>query len=236
LSLITAVYVPTGIVISGDSRTTGTLSQQVAQPGAQDPNAAVTVQTPIVLSDSAHKVFLVFSRFGIGTFGAAIVNDMPIAHYAETFQTAQEGHQPGSTQECANALLRYFRGLSPTPQTSFLVGGYDGTEPWVLEVNVVNDSTKRWNVVEGTNQVTYGVVRAGDTAIVNRLLSQPQFNPSFQAMNLQDAVNYSRHLIRTTIDQMKYEPRFPTVGGPIDTLVLTPEGARFLLRKELTCS
>ena len=235
MSLITAVYVPTGIVFSGDSRTTWTLSQQVPQPTAQDPNATVTVQTPIVLSDSAHKVFLVFQRFGVGTFGAAIVNDMPIAHYVEAFQTTRARQEPALAQECAEALLSYFRALSPIPETSFLVGGYDGTEPSVLEVNVIKNSTKRWNVVAGTNQVMYGILRGGDTAIVNRLLSQQQFNPSFNVMNLQDAVDYSRHLIRTTIDQMKYEPRFPTVGGPIDTLVLTPGNARFLARKELTC-
>lgn len=235
MSLITAVYVPTGIVISGDSRTTGTLSQQVPQPTAQDPNATVTVQTPIVLSDSAYKVFLAFKRFGIGTFGAAIVNNMPIAHYVEAFQTTGAGQEPASVQECAEALLRYFRGLSPIPETSFLVGGYDGAEPAVLEVNVVKNSTKPWNVVAGTTEVTYGILRGGDAAIVNRLLSQKQFNPSFNLMNLQDAVDYSRHLIRTTIDQMKYEPRFPTVGGPIDTLVLTPDEARFLTRKELSC-
>lgn len=235
MSLITAVYVPTGVVISGDSRTTGTLSRQAAQPTAQNPSATVTVKTPIVLSDSAHKVFLAFARFGVGTVGAAIVNDMPIAHYVEAFQASQAGQEPQSVQQCADALLSYFRALSPMPETSFLVGGYDGPDPWVLDVSVVKNSTKRWNADPKTGKVGYGIVRAGDTAIVNRLLSQKEFNPSFNTMNLQDAVDYSRHLIRTTIDQMKYEPRFPTVGGPIDTLVLTSADSRFLARKDLYC-
>jgi len=32
MSVIIAVYTPTGIVISGDSRTTGTLNQQIPNP------------------------------------------------------------------------------------------------------------------------------------------------------------------------------------------------------------
>ena len=98
------------------------------------------------------------------------------------------------------------------------------------------DRHQRANIDPQTQQLEYGIIRGGDTAIVDRLLSQPKFNPPFQVMNLQDAVDYSRHLIRSTIDQMRFEPRFPTVGGEIDTLVVTWGEARFLAQKSLTCS
>lgn len=54
-------------------------------------------------------------------------------------------------------------------------------------------------------------------------------------MSLQDAVDFSRHLIRATIDQMRFEPKFPTVGGEIDTLLITNKIVDFLQQKSLKC-
>lgn len=234
MSLIIAVYVPTGIALSGDSRTTGTLTQTVPAPTQQNPSAITTVQTNIVISDSAEKVFLVFQRFGIGTFGTALVNNMPMAHYIKQYEIVNASNQPQTTQDCAALLLAYFRTLTPIPDCGFIVVGYDNNEPYVFGVKTVGNSMQRVNVNQQNPTVLdYGIVRGGDTAIVDRLLSQPQFNPAFVAMNLQDAVTYTRHLIRTTIDEMRFEPRFATVGGSIDTLVVTPSSASFLERKIL---
>lgn len=234
MSLIVAVYVPTGIALSGDSRTTGSLSKQIPDP--QNPSSQITVRTDIVLSDAAEKVFLLYNRFGIGTFGEALVNSMPIAHYIEQFQSQTAQSPSTNTQILASNLLQYFRSLQPIPKVGFIVVGYDDNIPWVVSVDVQNNNAQRSNVNIQTNQVNYGIIRGGDTAIVDRLLSQAQFNPPFQVMNLQDAVDYSRHLIRSTIDQMRFEPRFATVGGFIDTLVVTTDEAKFLARKSLTCS
>jgi hypothetical protein len=52
-------------------------------------------------------------------------------------------------------------------------------------------------------------------------------------MPIQDAIDYAVHLIRTTIDTLRFEPRYPSVGGPIDVLVLTPGGMQWVQRKEL---
>ncbi len=52
-------------------------------------------------------------------------------------------------------------------------------------------------------------------------------------MPLQDAIDYAVHLIRTTIETMRFEPRFPSVGGPIDVLVIQPDAMRWVQRKEL---
>ncbi len=68
--------------------------------------------------------------------------------------------------------------------------------------------------------------------MVNRLIEKTQL-PLFAAMPLQDAVDYAVHLIRTTIDTMRFEPRFPGVGGAIDVLAVTPSEMRWVQRKEL---
>ena len=41
------------------------------------------------------------------------------------------------------------------------------------------------------------------------------------------------NLIRTTIDTLRFEPRFPGVGGAIDVLAVTPTAMRWVQRKEL---
>jgi hypothetical protein len=52
-------------------------------------------------------------------------------------------------------------------------------------------------------------------------------------MPFQDAVGDAIHLIRATIDALRSEPRFPSMGGPIDMLVITPSQLHFVQRKEL---
>jgi hypothetical protein len=173
MSLIISVYVPTGVVISGDSRTTGNISQRVPQPTPQDPNAQTTVNTQVVISDAAHKVFLLHGRFGVGTFGDAILNNMPIAHHIEQYEAQQSSNIPSTTQDFSNNLLAFFRGLNPAQNLGFIVGGYDANIPMVLALNVQGNSINRFNEVAGTNQLQYGILRGGDTAIVDRLLSQP---------------------------------------------------------------
>jgi 20S proteasome alpha/beta subunit len=233
MSLVIALYVPTGIVVSADSRTIGT--RQINTPNPQDPSQTIQVQTNIVLSDHADKVFEVYGRFGIGAFGDALVNNMPIAHYVEQFEHHYADNRPSSTEELANNLLDYFRKFKPLPKVSFVVVGYDDNTPFIYGINVAENNKERYNV-KPDGSINYSIVRGGEADIVNRLLSQPEFNPPFQVMNLQDAVDYSRHLIRSTIDQMRYEPRFPNVGGSIDTLLVTSTGARFLKKKDIECS
>lgn len=233
MTLIVTVYVPTGIVISSDSRTTGSSEMQQQDPLNQA--QTIRVRSNILISDATSKVFILFNRFGVATTGAAHVKDLPIAHYVQEFEATHDKQAKLTVQNFAQQLADYFRALQPIPAIALVVAGYDETTPHVLTVDVAQNQIKRWNIKPNSNDVDYGILRAGDTDIVDRLLSTKQL-PLFQIMNVQDAVDYSRHLIRATIDQMRFEPRFPTVGGAIDTLVIMPSGARFLTQKELTCA
>lgn len=233
MSVIISVYTPTGIVISGDSRTTGTLTQQVPNP--QDPQQMINIQTSITLTDATLKVFKLFDRFGIGTFGDAHIDNLPIAHYIKQFEIESGGNIPENTDEFVTKLLNYFRQFNPIPKIGFVVAGYDENEPFVFGIDTFNNSRQRSNFVQAENRIDYGIVRGGDTDVINRLLNNPQRLPLFQAMNLQDGIDFSRHLIRTTIDQMRFEPAVPTVGGEIDTLIITNDKTEFLYKKKLTC-
>ncbi|MBL0048079.1 MAG: hypothetical protein IPP32_08305 [Bacteroidetes bacterium] len=233
MSLIIGVYVPTGIIISGDSRTTGTMQQQVPNPQAAGQN--MTIQTNIKLSDSTEKVFKLFDRFGVATFGDAHINNLPIAHYIEQFEAINSKKPPKLTADIVTLLLTYFRQLNPKLRTGLIVAGSDNNTPHVYGVDVFANTSTRHNIVSGTQTIQYGIVRGGDTDIVNRLLNNKQLLPPFEVMSLQDAVDFSRHLIRATIDQMRFEPKFPTVGGEIDTLLITNKIVDFLQQKSLKC-
>ena len=229
MSLIIGLYIPTGIILSGDSRTTGTIPKQIPNP--QNPQQQITVQNNIVISDFTNKVFKAFNRFGIATFGASHINNLPIAHYIEQYE-AQTNPIPPTTNDLATGLLAHFRQFNPIPSTGFIVAGYDNNDPFVYGIDVANNTTTRHNT-NAQGNVFYGIVYGGDHDIVGRLLNQASM-PIFEVMNLQDAIDFSRHLIRATINQMRFEPRFPTVGGAIDTLLVTNNSIEFIDLKKLT--
>lgn len=52
-------------------------------------------------------------------------------------------------------------------------------------------------------------------------------------MTLQDAIDFVRYAINTTIDTMRFTNVNKTVGGPIDILVITPKQAKWIAHKEL---
>lgn len=52
-------------------------------------------------------------------------------------------------------------------------------------------------------------------------------------MTLQDAIDFVRYAINTTIDTMRFTNVNKTVGGPIDILVITPNKAKWIAHKKL---
>lgn len=232
MSLIIAVFTPTGIVLSGDSRTTGTLNSQVANPN--DPSKQLNVQSLFTISDATHKIFKILGKYGIGTYGDAHVYGLPIAHHIEQFEIKQLQNQPKSINDLAIELLKFFKSFNPVPKTGFILAGYDENTPFVLGIDVFGDKISRINLNQD-DKLFYGIVRGGEVDVINRLLNNPHRQPLFDSMNLQDGIDLSRHLIRATIDQMRFEPAVPTVGGEIDTLIITNNNTEFLYHKQLKC-
>jgi len=230
MTLVVCCYCPNGIVVSADSRTTGTQLQQIANP--QNPKGApISVQVPFVVSDSARKLYSVADRYMVATWGDAFLNGLPVSHHINDFAIAAQANLPATVHDCAQALLAHLAALKPTQGLGLLVAGYDGTTPAVFEVKVASGSVLQHNLNPSTKAVQFGLFWGGDGDIVGRLMSK--VNVPLDAMNLQDAVDFTRHLIRTTIDQMRFEARIATVGGPIDTLTATQVRVRFVARKEL---
>jgi hypothetical protein len=231
MSLVVTVYVPSGIVMAADSRMTVLRTEDREESGQK-----VRVQQQLVLSDSAYKVVRLRTvPAGIGVYDAGIIDNQPVESHVRRFEeealTAAD-----DVNTVAQKFLEYFQSNHKEVGVGFHVAGYKlegkASVPYVLVGHTTRETQIRRVNATDKDELQYGVVRAGDVLVANRLIDVNSL-PLFAAMPLQEAIDYAVHLIRTTIDTLRFEPRFPTVGGPIDVMALQPEGMHWVQRKEL---
>ena len=231
MSLAVTVYVPSGIVMAADSRMTVLRSEE-----REEGDQKLKVQQQIVLSDNAYKI-VALSTIGVGisVYDAGIINNQPVDSHVHRFE--EEAITPeDDVVSCGEKFLSFFQTNYADVPVGFHVSGYRLENRASVPFVFVGHTTKQEGVrrinVNDDGKVQYGILRSGDIQVVNRLIEKTQL-PLFAAMPLQDAVDYAVHLIRTTIDTMRFEPRFPGVGGAIDVLAVTPTEMQWVQRKEL---
>jgi hypothetical protein len=237
MSFIITLYVREGLVMAADSRLTLNATQQ--QPGQSVINLAVTQ------SDASNKLFLAPGAIGIATCGAADSQGIPIAGYIEAF--IAEELQPRSVEVDAvpQRLLAYFQRHAQPPETTFLIAGYK-TESGrrVQHVWRVRVQTGEISRVNAAGEI--GATWDGEGDILQRLMFQawiqdeqgafqalPKYDYPLQFFTLQDAIDFAVYAQRMTIDSLRFQTRPKTVGGPIDVLVMKPDGAIWVQHKSL---
>ncbi len=223
--------------MASDSRLTLNATRQ--QRGRQ------FVQMAVGQSDSNHKTFLASKDIGISTFGAADIQGVPIAGYIDSFINDHLSPADYEVDQVPQELLTYFSNLPGPPKIGFLVAGYKKVnnipEQNIWEVLVSQNQTRRLN-----KPGTQGASWRGADDVLARLIQpvhlrdqQGNFHPlphhqiQWGFFTLQDAIDYSIYAVKVTIDTMRFHPRPKTVGGPIDVLVIKPNDAFWVQRKEL---
>jgi hypothetical protein len=238
MSFIITLHVREGIVMAADSRLTLNQTQGT-------PPSSVSVLA-VAQSDANYKLFVTPNGVGISTFGAADIAGVPLAGYVESFIASTCSTAGVSVSATTKLLLAYFSKFSPLPSTDFHVAGYDTAsnppEQQLWLVSVAKNVVKRLDV-PGQQGANWG----GEADILARLI-QPvqQLDPSgkplatlpyFQVLwplfTLQDAIDFASFAVRATIDAIRFQPRPKTVGGPIDLLVIKPDGPQWIARKKL---
>ena len=236
MSFIITLYVQEGIVMASDSRLT---VKRLEQRDSHD------VQISVPQSDANYKTFLAPGNVGISTFGAADINGIPISGYIESFISERLSIGTIPLLQVPQLILDYFRSLSPVPDTSFHIAGYTTENgrriPHVCFVNLTEQVINQINQ-PGQQGATWG----GECDILSRLLNTvgtigqdktvipiPAYPIDWQFFTLQDAIDFAIYAERTTIDSMRFQTREKTVGGPIDVLVIKPNRAFWVARKEL---
>lgn len=141
-------------------------------------------------------------------------------------------------------IIDYFNKLSVIPDTNFIVAGYDTTEgqkvQTVFKLNVKSKKTER---VDTSSQ---GATWDGETLTLTRLIQnvavktadQQYLDLPFEKIlwsyfTLQDAIDFARYAVETTIQTMRFKNVVETVGGAVDVLVITPEKTSWLQKESL---
>lgn len=239
MSLIVTVHVGEGIVVAADSRTTYHMTWK--KEGER--KTAAIEQMGAHYSDTANKIFLTANQVGIAVCGDLALDNMPITGEIEHF-VREYGHL--SVEDVPRELLDYFRNLRANLNTFFFVAGYPGGDddrPCIYQVHVKEN---RISTIDTTHQ---GAAYSGETDIISRITGNvyvkvpngqdggyarhTNFPILWQYFTLQDAIDFAQYAIKTTIDTMKFQSRIKSVGGEIDILVIKPEGARWIAKKEL---
>lgn len=232
MSLVVTVYVPSGIVMAADSRVTATRREE-RKEGEQ----TRVREQQVVLSDQGFKLIALDTLpVGISCFDTAIIGNEPIDSHIRRF-TEQALSDRDKVADVAGKLVSYFRDRFANVPVGFHVCGYQVEKnmsvPYVYTCHTVKEISPARRNVNQQGNVVYGVTYSGETSVLLRLITK-EHAPLFPAMPLQDAIDYAIYLIRTTIETLRFEPRFPGVGGAIDVLVIAPPGKlNFIQRKEL---
>lgn len=234
MSLIITVHTGEGIVMASDSRMTMSTTKTSG--------ATTTVNVGAHMADSSFKTFLTPGGVGISTCGDASIKNMPIAGYLESFINQHANDDVDIIKDSLNA---YFLAIEPNIDTDFLVAGYldDGSGN---KVQTIYKLCTKGDVKTKIDTTSQGAVWDGETDVLSRLITTmyvkkpdgsytayADYRIPFNFFTLQDSIDFAKFALQTTIDAMRFENRAKTVGGPIDILVIKPNNAFWIDRKEL---
>ncbi len=234
MSFIIALHIGEGLVMASDSRITYNTT-------SNDVNGVKSIQLGIHFSNSTPKTFLTSSNVGISYCGDSSINNKPITGYIESFV---EEHKDDTVKTIKDAVIPYFTELVANLNTTFIIGGYANEEGGIKQkLYRINTKTKK---VEDVDTSTQGALWSGEIDVMSRVLTTVYSKTGenkydeivsypilWQYFTLQDAVDFARYAIKTTIDTIKFQSRVKTVGGPIDILVIKPTEAFWIEKRRL---
>ena len=239
MSLLITMYVPEGIVLSGDSRLTVNWSEKN--------NKGQEINYSVNGSDNYNKIFNIQNKFGLGSFGTADIKGIPVSGFINEFieEKIQENTE---INEIPPKLHEFFGQKYNYPDVNFYLSGYKTENgisiPYVYFISIGNKSDSRININGGN--ITFGANWGGEIEILQRLIQDVKIKTGnewheakaapilYNFITLQDAIDFCEYGIKTTIETLRFQKRAKTVGGAIDTLIIRPkEGAEWIRKKEL---
>lgn len=232
MTLIVAVYTNEGIVMASDSRvnfndTTQTGKGRIERMGVH-------------FTDTTYKTFLLNNGSGLSTCGDASVNGRTIAGLIEKFNKEQV-RKDTPVSDIPRMITDLFgRG---SMDTTFHIAGYEQrgvtSVPKVFVVNLKRGT-------EEQDAQYSGAVWSGEAETLTKIINGSRIildggkehsieRPEilWNLFTIQDAIDFCKYAIETTANTMKFTKSAKTVGGPIDILLIKPEGQEWIARKKL---
>jgi hypothetical protein len=243
MSFVITVHVPEAIVMASDSR-------QSVQMEGRSQNGKELTRIDTVLSDFVYKTFrLGYQQIGINAFGESLLGKITTESHIKRF-CEEDLDETDDVVGVPRKLLDYFQKRFPQADTAFHVAGFRkegrSSVPYVYHCQISRNELIRVNIHQESHEIIYGSSWGGQGDIMASLLQPAQIlTPEgrfetvqkppvlWDAMSVQDAIDFSIYAVRTTMDTMRFQARPKNVGGAIDVLLLTPDGSRWIQRKGL---
>ena len=237
MSFLVAVYVNEGIVLASDRRSTYTRTENI--------NGLAVQKIGIHVTNSTDKTFICPNGAGISTCGDASLLGKPITGFIQDMIHCKIKEET-SVKEIPQIIIDYFSSFAMIPNVNFLVAGYatdeDSTQNQKLYKVVLNSGRK---TIEEINTASQGALWDGEVTTFSRIMQDvailqngsyvdlPHEEILFGYFTLQDAVDFARFAVETTINTMRFKNVVETVGGAVDILVITPKEVKWLQKAEL---
>lgn len=234
MSFIIALHVEDGLVFASDSRITYNATTTNAE-------GVKIIERGVHFNNSSPKTFLTPANVGISYCGDATVLNKPITGYIERFI---DEHREDDVEEIANQIVPFFASIDENLNTNFHIGGYK-KEDMVLKQKLYYVNTKSKAIQEQDTSVQ-NAMWGGEIDVLTRIINpvysksdkgeyeEMSFHPIlWHYFTLQDAIDFARFAVRTTIDTINFQRMVKTVGGPIDILVIKPTEAIWIEKRQL---
>lgn len=234
MSFLIAIHVNEGIVLASDRRTTYTNTQTI--------DNKVIQRIGIHTTNSTDKTFACPNGAGISCCGDASLLGKPITGFIQDM-IRTEISDDCLVEDMPQRIIDYFNRLPTIPDTSFIVAGYDTVDgkntQKLFKLNVKNKE------IERIDTSLQGATWDGETFTLTRLIQNVALKTDdnsysdlpfeeilWSYFTLQDAIDFARYAVNTTIQTMRFKNVVETVGGGVDVLVITPDKTTWL-QKEL---
>lgn len=261
MTITVGVLVPEGIVLATESLATLTTNLNIACPhcktqiqigGVDCPNPEcknkININIPASSTYYANKLFQIDNRYvGITTAGSGFVTGRTTESHIREFESTNLAERDSVKiiveklgeyflKEAKNATDNFKKYSIGSIFITFLVAGYDKPDEKIGQAYKV-EVTQKINIEE-VHKAGYCVHIEGDQRVIVKLFKKDPSIPipdvPFNLLPLQDAVDFAKFLIKTTIDYQRFAIMIPICGGDIDIALITPhEGFKWIQRKTI---
>ncbi len=238
MSFVIAVYVPNAVVLASDSR-------QMIHVHAQTPDGKPLPAFETVASDYCPKIFLSEkNQVGIAGYGELILDGRRIDYAVNQFLESEVDAEDSVTST-AEKMRDFFNERFSGARTSFYIAGFkkgpEGSIPYVYSYAIGSMELHRANYNEKLDKVVNSCTWGGEGDVLDLLLNGwtvrhpdgsilniQRWGYLFDLMGPKDAVDFAHFCVTTTVEAIRFQARKKNVGGAVQILLLTPEGAQWV--------
>ncbi|AGK97694.1 hypothetical protein [Clostridium pasteurianum] len=219
MSIVATVFIPEGIIMSADSRLTGTTKHN--DSGIIDRHT---------LSDNSQKIFLIKDNLiGISCCGNATISGKSVGDFIRSFEIEKVEKQD---DVCSIAIkLKDYTMSNHGDGVIYHVCGYLNDVQYIYVI--INKEITRINI-DSNEKTVWAATWHGEQDILQKLLlgdNHLQFDWNF--MQLKDGIDLAEFMVDLTCKTQRFTSGLATCGGAIDILVITKDYTKWIKHKVL---